>query len=127
MAIGFNTTSDYGSRQIIPDRGLNRSTKPRTHLTNFGDGYEQRLVSGINPLKEDFKVDFKNRARAEIDDIVGFFESKKGVTNFSFTFPDTNSVGNEETVKVVCEDWSISFENAEASSVSAKFRRVYDP
>ena len=124
MAVGF---VDLTSTNRIPDRGLSKTVKPRTHTSKFGDGYEQRLVAGINPLKEEFDVKFNNRARAEIDDIVAFFESKKGVTNFSFTYPDTNSGGNEATIRVVCDDWSTSYESAVSSSLSAKFRRVYEP
>ena len=124
MAIGF---TDLTSTNRIPDKSLSRSVKPRVQKAKFGDGYEQRLSTGINPLEETFDVSFVNRARAEADDIIAFFESKKGATNFSFTIPDTNSGGNERTIKVVCDNWSLSYINAEASSVSATFRRVYEP
>ena len=124
MAIGF---TDLTSTNRIPDKSLSRTVKPRVQKAKFGDGYEQRLSTGINPLEESYSVSFVNRARAEADDIVAFFENKKGVTNFSFTIPDTNSGGNERIIKVVCEDWDLTYENAEASSVTATFRRVYEP
>ena len=124
MAIGF---TDLTSTNRIPDRALSQSTKPRVQLAKFGDGYEQRLSTGINPLEETYDVSFVNRARAEADDIIAFFESKKGATNFSFTIPDTNSGGNEKVIKVVCDTWSLTYENAEGSSISATFRRVYEP
>ena len=124
MAIGF---TDLTSTNRIPDKALSRTAKPRVQLAKFGDGYEQRLSTGINPLEETFDVSFINRPRVEADDIIAFFENKKGVTNFSFTIPDTNSGGNERIIKVVCEDWDLTYENAEASSVTATFRRVYEP
>ena len=124
MPIGF---TDLTSTNRIPDRALSRTTKPRVQTAKFGDGYEQRISTGINPLEETFDVSFVNRPRVEADDIIAFFESKKGATNFSFTIPDTNSGGNERTIKVVCDDWSLTYENAEASSISATFRRVYEP
>jgi len=124
MALGF---TDLTSTNRIPDRALNRTATPRVQVAKFGDGYEQRLSTGINPLQESYDVGFTNRSRTEADDIIAFFESKKGATNFSFTIPDTNSGGNERTIKVVCDNWSLSYINAEASSVSATFRRVYEP
>ena len=125
MAIGFNIGGSVGV--VAPDQTLSKTVTPRVQLAQFGDGYEQILSTGINPLQECYDVAFTNRARAEADDIIAFFEAQKGATNFSFTIPDTNSVGNEKTIKVVCPDWSIAYVNAEASSVSATFRRVYEP
>ena len=124
MAIGF---VDLTSTNRTPDKGMSRTASPRLYRAAFGDGYEQRIVSGINPLEETYGVSFNNRARAEIDDIVAFFENKKGVTNFSFTYPDTNSAGNEATIRVVCENWSTSYTDTSGASCSAKFRRVYEP
>ena len=124
MAIGF---TDLTSTNRVPDKALSRKVTPRVQLAQFGDGYEQRLSTGINPLQESYDVAFTNRARAEADDIIAFFENKKGSTNFNFTIPDTNSGGNEKIIKVVCDDWSLSYLNAEASSISATFRRVYEP
>ena len=48
--------------------------------------------------------------KEEIDDIVGYFDSLKGVTAFNFTIPDSNASGTpkETILKVVCEDFSTS-------------------
>ena len=100
MALGFSTGSSFGSRTIIPDKGMTRSNEPVIFKAEFGDGYQQRIANGINNLKQEFSVSFATRPKAEIDDIVGFFESTNGVTAFDFTFADTNASGNEETVKV---------------------------
>ena len=124
MAIGF---TDLTSTVRVPDKGMSRSTEPVRHTVQFGDGYQQRMVEGINPLKETYSVAFSNRSRAEIDDITAFFESKKAVTAFSFTIPDTNSGGNERTIKVVCSKWSPSYTNGVGSSLTANFDGVYEP
>ena len=124
MAIGFTVLT---STVRVPDKGMSRSTEPVRHIVQFGDGYQQRMVEGINPLKETYSVAFSNRSRAEIDDITAFFESKKAVTAFSFTIPDTNSGGNERTIKVVCSKWSTSYTNGVGSSLTATFDRVYEP
>lgn len=127
MAIGFNTGLDFGQRDIVPDKSLQRSTKPKVYRAAFGDGYEQRLSQGINPLEQSYSVSFNTREKAEIDDIVGFFDSLRGVTSFSFTFPDSNGTGNLTTILVVCEDYSITYAYDDFYSCDATFRRVYEP
>ena len=126
MALGFSTGSSFGSRTIIPDKGMTRSNEPLVFVAEFGDGYQQRVANGINNLKQEFSVSFATREKAEIDDIVGFFESTNGVTAFDFTFPDTNASGNEETVKVYVTQVSQNWDYDNFYTLSATFRRVYE-
>ena len=124
MALGF---TDLTATRRIPDKTMSRQTSPKRYVANFGDGYQQRIAQGLNPLDETYSVAFKTRPKAEIDDIVAFFDDKKGVTNFSFTIPDTNGSGNETTIKVICEDYSISYDYDDYYSCTAQFKRVYEP
>ena len=62
----------------------------------------------------------------QIDDIIAFFESKKGATAFDYIFSDTNAGSNEETVKVVCEDWNQTWDYDDYYSLTATFRRIYE-
>ena len=126
MAIGFTTSSNFGSRAVVPDKGMSAPYKPRVLVAKFGDGYQQRIANGINNLDQEFSVNFKTRTKEEIDDIVGFFESTKGVTDFDFTFADTNASGNEETVKVYVSDFTQNWEYDDYYSCSATFVRVYE-
>jgi len=125
MAIGFTTSSAFGSKAVRPDKSLKRSSKPKIHLATFGDGYEQRLADGINSVKETYNVSFQTRPKADIDDIVGYLDSLKGVTAFNFTIPDSNNSG-ETTIKVVCDSFDITYDYGDFYSASAKFRRVYE-
>ena len=124
MAIGFDVGGSLGV--VVPDKGFSRSNEPRVYIAEFGDGYEQRLANGINNIKQSFDVNFANRPKDEIDDIVAFFESKKGATAFNFIFSDSNAGGNEETVKVVCESWDQTWDYDDFYSLSATFRRIYE-
>ena len=125
MALGFTTTSTYGSRTILPDKGLQRQSTPRVLVARFGDGYEQRLADGINSIDEVFNVTFNNRTKEEIDDITGYLASLNGATAFSYTIPDSNNSG-ETTIKVVCDTFTQNYSYGDFYSASATFRRVYE-
>ncbi len=123
MALGF---LDLGNARRIPDRTMARTVTPHVNRISFGDGYEQRAVAGINNLREEYSVSFNNRPKAEIDDIASFFSAKEGVTAFSFTVPDTNSLGSETTIKAVVDTFSVSYNNNDFYSCTATIRRVYE-
>jgi len=124
MAIGFNVGGSLGV--VAPDKGFTRKTTPKVHLAQFGDGYEQRIVNGINSLAEDFSISIANRPKDEVDDIVDFFESKAGATAFDYTFSNSNEAGSEQTVKVVCSDWTMTWAYDDFYSLNCTFRRVYE-
>lgn len=122
MAIGF---TDLTSTVRRPDKGFTYQSSPNRFIAQFGDGYQQRTAKGINNLQQSFNVSFNNRTKEEIDDITAFFESKGGVTNFSFTIPDSNNSG-ETTIKVICETWSQAYTYGDYYGCTATFTRVYE-
>ena len=124
MAIGFDVGGSLGV--VVPDRGMSWKTEPQVLKNEFGDGYTQRISKGLNNLKQNITVNFANRTKADADDIVAFFETKKGVTAFTFTVPDSNSGSSELAVKVICPDWSQNWEHDDYYSVNATFERVYE-
>ena len=126
MAIGFSTTSDHGNRQVVPDKGLTSTEAPRVLMASFGDGYEQRIANGINSLDQTFSLSFKTRPKAEIDDIIAFFVSRKGVTAFNYKVSDSNVGGGETTYKVVCDKWTKTYAYDDFYNATANFRRVYE-
>ena len=125
MALGFNTTSTYGNRDILPDKGLTRTSTPRVLVARFGDGYEQRIADGINSIDEVFNVTFNNRTKEEIDDITAYLGSLNGTTAFTYTIPDSNNSG-ETDIKVVCDTFTQNYSYGDFYSASATFRRVYE-
>ena len=123
MAIGFSD----GVTTRVPDRAMQKRSTAKVLLAQFGDGYEQRLPLGLNNLQQEYAVTFKTRPKAELDDIVTFLENTKGANNFNFTVPDTNGVSNETTIKVVCSEFSMSYDYDDFYTLEATFRRVYEP
>ena len=122
MAIGF---TDLTSTVRRPDKMMAAKSTPKVRVTDFGDGYQQRIAAGINNLEQNYSVGFANRTKEEIDDIVAFFVSKGGVTNFTFTIPDSNNSG-ETAIKVICESWSQAYLSGDYYACSATFKRVYE-
>lgn len=115
----INNTSGSTSKQIRFDRGLSRSVKFRVLTATFGDGYEQRAKDGINTKDDTFNATFNNRLASEIKNISGFFDLYR---TKSFAI-----VMGTETIKVVCDSYEITYQYEEVQSISASFRRVYEP
>jgi phage-related protein len=68
-------------------------------------------------------VSFSTRPKAEIDDLVAFFEGLGGVTKFEMTIDDSNG---DETIKVTCKSWSQTWAYDNFYSLSATFQRCYE-
>lgn len=111
------------SAGVPVDKGFQRTSSPKVHTVIFGDGYEQRIADGINNLTQSMNVSFATRPKAEIDDLVAFFESLGGVSKFRMTIDDTNGA---ETIKVVCRQWNQTWNYDNFYSLSATFDRVYE-
>ena len=105
---------------------MNKKNTPMIFRAEFGDGYEQRIARGRYNLKQEFSVQFATRPKAEVDDIIGFFESTNGVTAFNFTYADTNAGGNEETVKVYVKEFDQKWDYDDYYTCSATFVREYE-
>ena len=114
------------SAPVQPDKGLSRSNTPRVLLANFGDGYEQRLADGINILDQSMSISFSTRPKAEIDDLVAFFESLKGVDRFKFSLEDSNEGSSTETIFCICPSWNQTWAFENFYTLTATFRRVYE-
>lgn len=108
---------------VVVDKGFQRTSTPKVHTLSFGDGYEQRIADGINNLQQSMSVTFATRPKAEIDDLVAFFESLGGVSKFRMTIDDTNGA---ETIKVVCKSWNQTWNYDNFYSLSATLERIYE-
>jgi len=124
QANGSNITGF--SAPVQPDKGFGRNTQMRVHLAQFGDGYESRLADGINTKKQVLSVSFSTRPKAEIDDLVAFFESLGGVSKFRFDLEDSNESSSTETIYCICDGWNQSWAFDDFYTLTATFRRVYE-
>lgn len=120
--------SSNSAFEATADRGMGRKTQHRVLTAKFGDGYEQRVLDGINTKQEAFSLQFKNRTAEDINLIAEFLNRQAG-KNFDFTISDTFSSGSvsETTIKVVCDGYDTQFVREDYYSLSCQLRRVYEP
>lgn len=111
------------SAAVPVDKGFTRTSTPKVHMASFGDGYSQRIADGINNLQQTMSVSFATRPKAEIDDLVAFFESLGGVNKFEMIIDDSN--GNE-TIKVLCSEWNQTWAYDSFYTLTATFTRCYE-
>lgn len=119
--IGGATPAD--DLNIVADRGMMRNVTPRVLTATFGDGYEQRVRDGVNPNNQKLTVSFRNRDSATIYKIAEWFDTHIGK---AFTFTVTDHSGNTN-IKVVCEEYNVSYVSEFFHSMDAVLRRVYEP
>ncbi len=115
--IAYNFPSGATTAEIKFDRGFSRTREQRVLVANFGDGYEQRVRDGLNHITEKFTVNLANRRWEEIALISSFLDTK---TPQSFSI-----ILERETLKVVCDTYSVNIGHDDVQSLSMELRRVY--
>ena len=116
-------TSSNSSFEVVVDRGMQRQTQHNVLIAKFGDGYEQRALSGINTKMDNFTITLNNRTASSINLVAAYLDDKAG-KNFDFTVTD---LSGDKTMKVACEAYNISYGRENFHSLQAQLRRVYEP
>lgn len=86
--------------KFCPQRGYTVENEPRRKVNQFGDGYQQRIVDGLNPLLRKYALTFNLKPQQAVE-LDRFFARHGGVTAFQFKDKIRNAL-----VKVVCPKWS---------------------
>ena len=100
-----------------PDYSAQKKTTPRVRKAQFGDGYEQRAVDGLNTKMKSWTCSFK-RSTEEAASIFEFFQTQGGVYAFNWTDPDGYAAA------WICEEWTLTRDNFGWSTVNAVLREV---
>jgi phage-related protein len=106
---------------VDPDPGYRRGNKPRVLEADFGDGYSQRAVDGINLNRREIDLKWTNLYKEEKEYIDGFLKDRKGQEAFFYQFPDETAPR-----AYTCKEWDDEHVAFEVYSMTAKFRQVYD-
>jgi len=94
--------------------------EPRMNVAKMGDGYEQRILDGLNWMETTWNLKWPMRPRAILMDMDGFLTSQQGG---AFDFYDQLS---QQIVSVFCDKWSVNFSyqgnKADYGDMDAEFR-----
>jgi len=110
---------DTTTAEFSFDRGISRQTKINVLTSTFGDGYSQRVRTGINPKMEKFGVTFKHRTNEETKVLAAFFDNKSA-DNFDIVL-------NGDTIKVTAEEYEINYAHDNTHTIRTTLNRVYEP
>ena len=107
---------------ITPTYGVQKRSKPNTKVIKLGDGYESRLIFGLNQNPKTIDLTF---VVSETDsDTIETFLDARALDKASFTFtPPAESSSSQ----FVCESWSKSIPYNNRAVITTTFREVFEP
>ena len=107
---------------IQPTYGMRKNSSPNTKVIKLGDGYEHRLIFGLNQNPKTIDLTF---VVSETDsDTIETFLDARALDKASFTFtPPAESSSSQ----FVCESWSKSIPYNERAVITTTFREVFEP
>ncbi len=82
------------------------SYRIRVRQPKFGDGYSQRYSEGINNVKQQWKLTWKLKSDAEIQQAIDFFDERAGANVFWWQPP-----GYTSPRKFVCKEWQRTYDH----------------
>jgi phage-related protein len=88
----------------LPDAPVAKEKEWRVRVAQFGDGYQQRMLDGINALNVKWKVIFSNRNNSVLIEMDNYLSSMKG-SAFNFMDPSTGVVN-----EVFCDQWEVAID-----------------
>ena len=124
----LKNTSGQSAFEATADRGMTRQSQHKVLAARVGDGYEQRVLDGINTKNDTFNIAFNNRTAEDINLIAAFLDDK-AAKNFDFTVTDKFTGGSlaNTTMKVVCDTYNVNYVRENFHSLTCTLRRVYEP
>jgi len=116
---------------ISPTYGTRKNSNPNTKVIKLGDGYEHRLIFGLNQNPKTIDLtfvvsnsdDFNSTGISSADTIENFLDARAlDKASFTFTPPAESS-----SSQFVCESWSKSIPYNERAVITTTFREVFEP
>ncbi|WP_042778028.1 phage tail protein [Sinorhizobium fredii] len=82
---------------------MNQSWDQRMRIAQFGDGYAQRTLDGINSMRRRWQPRFELKTEPVIRSMVAYLDGRKG-NAFPFQDPATLVV-----YQVTCDEWQVDW------------------
>jgi len=107
---------------ITPSYGLRQINSPDVMQVQFGDGYAQRLVFGLNQNLKSYNPVWKNISETDADTISNFLDARGGSESFDWTPP-----GEASSSKFICQSWNKTIPYKNRATIQATFNEVAEP
>jgi len=105
---------------FIPSYGASIQNQPRTKITQFGEGYQQRIPESVNNILLQGTFSFENRSAQEAKAILHFLNARNGTEAFLFTPPEPYA-----TMRLfMCMNWTQTSQFYNNISINAEFMEV---
>lgn len=91
------------------------SEEHRVRRVSFGDGYEARVLDGLNTTKITTTIPYTNRTPIEKELLVDFFRRHRGISWFWW-----HAVGDVGPRKYVCPKWTVT-RSANSPSLNPRY------
>ena len=105
---------------ITPAYGSQKASQPRVRTVQYGDGYSQRLVYGLNQNPKQWELTW-NVSETDADTLEAFLDARAGAESFTWTTPDGS------TGKWICQQWNKTIPYLNRATISATFIQVFEP
>lgn len=102
------------------DEGANLAIEVRKKTAQFGNGYEQTVLDGINTTREIWNISLF-RTQVELLPMYNFLKDKQEVTPFMWTTP----LG--ETMQFKSSEVKMSHSGADTWNLTATFTQDFSP
>lgn len=106
---------------ISPSYGLSKSSKPFVNKIQFGSGYQQRVVFGINQNPKTWQLRWENISETDSDTIEDFLDARAGQEKFQWTPPDESTA-----YTFICSEWTKTIEFPTLATIEATFEQVFE-
>jgi phage-related protein len=107
---------------IAPTFDAQKSSRPRTRVVQFGDGYEQRLSYGLNQNPKEWSLTFMVK-NTDADTIEAFLDARaEDGASFDWTPPSSSTA-----YTWVCREWTRRLIGEDFNEISATFSQVFEP
>lgn len=105
-----------------PTYSATKKSEPKTRRVKFGDGYEQRILFGLNQNPKEWSLTF-DVTDSDADIIETFLDARASDSaSFDWTPPDSNT-----SYKWICMGWMRELYEFQRSRISATFMQVFEP
>jgi phage-related protein len=106
---------------ILPDRSSKRTKFNRILKADFGDGYGQTALDGLNTEVEEWDLSFKDYPAADVTTITDFLDARANNESFLWTAPGDLV---EKKWKQL-DEYETTFPGHETMTLKVTLKRVY--